>query len=86
MSQLQRVKAQLAVQVEESKRTADEENRERQSMSAQCKNYQHELDQMRDQVDQEVEAKNEIMRQLSKANAEINQWRSRFENEGLEWK
>ncbi len=56
---------------------------ERQSLSGQCKNFEHECDSLRDQLDEEAEAKSELQRQLSKANADIQQWRSRFENEGL---
>lgn len=38
---------------------------------------------MRDQIDMEQEAKNEALRTLSKANAEIQQWKTKFESEAL---
>lgn len=38
---------------------------------------------MREQIEDEMESKNEVLRQLSKANAEIQQWKTRFEGEGL---
>jgi multidrug resistance efflux pump len=69
--------------LEEAKRTADEESRERQSAVAQMKNYQHELEQAQESLEDELESKNEVMRQLSKANAEISSWKARFEGEGL---
>lgn len=56
---------------------------ERQALSAQCKNFEHEIAMMKEQIDETIEQKNEIMRQLSKTNAEIQGWRSKFENEGL---
>lgn len=37
---------------------------------------------MRDRTDEENESKNEVIRHLSKANAEIQEWRAKFENEG----
>uniref|UniRef100_A0A915CQN1 Myosin-3 n=1 Tax=Ditylenchus dipsaci TaxID=166011 RepID=A0A915CQN1_9BILA len=80
---ISRVKAQLASQLEEARRTADEESRERQAVAAQAKNYQHEADQLRESIEDELEAKNEVLRQLSKANAEIQQWKTRFEGEGF---
>lgn len=40
---LQRLKSQMAAQLEEVKRMADEETRERQSLNASSKNLQHEV-------------------------------------------
>uniref|UniRef100_A0A8R1HU94 Uncharacterized protein n=1 Tax=Caenorhabditis japonica TaxID=281687 RepID=A0A8R1HU94_CAEJA len=83
VSQLTRLKSQLTSQLEESRRTADEEARERQTVAAQAKNYQHEAEQLQESLEEEIEGKNEILRQLSKANADIQQWKARFEGEGL---
>lgn len=52
-------------------------------MSAQIRNYQHEIDGLRESIDEEGELKADVQRQLAKANAEIQQWKSRFESEGL---
>jgi myosin heavy chain 6/7 len=83
LNALSRLKSQLTSQLEEARRTADEEARERQSLAAQAKNYQHEADTLRESLEDEQESKNEVLRQLSKANAEITQWKTRFEGEGL---
>ncbi|KJH43074.1 myosin head [Dictyocaulus viviparus] len=83
LNNLHRVKAQLASQLEETKRSYDEEARERQALAAQVKNFEHENDSLRDQLDTESEAKAELLRQISKQNAEIQQWKARFESEGL---
>lgn len=80
---LHRLKSQLVSQLEEAKRTADEESRERQALAAQLKNVQHENDSLREQLDEEQEGKAESLRQVSKLNAEIQQWKARFEGEGL---
>ncbi|VDO88332.1 unnamed protein product [Heligmosomoides polygyrus] len=83
LNSLHRLKAQLSSQLEETKRSYDEEARERQALAAQVKNYEHENDSLRDQLDSESEAKAELLRQISKQNAEIQQWKARFESEGL---
>jgi myosin protein heavy chain len=80
---LNRLKGQLTSQIDDAKANADDEARERQALSAQCKNFEHEIAMMKEQIDETIEQKNEIMRQLSKTNAEIQAWRSKFENEGL---
>ena len=46
-------------------------------------NYQLECQQIREQLEDEQEAKSEVQRQLSKANAETQQWRAKYEGEGL---
>ncbi|KAH7722128.1 myosin heavy chainfast skeletal muscle [Aphelenchoides avenae] len=80
---LHRLKSQLVSQLEEAKRTADEEGRERQAIAGQLKNVQHENDSLREALDEEQEGKAEALRQISKLNAEIQQWKARFESEGL---
>ena len=45
-------------QLEEAKRTADEESRERQTLAGQLKNFQHENDSLREQLDDEQEVVN----------------------------
>ncbi|KHJ98009.1 myosin head [Oesophagostomum dentatum] len=83
LNSLHRLKAQLTSQLEETKRSYDEEARERQALAAQVKNFEHENDSLREQLDTESEAKAELLRQISKQNAEIQQWKARFESEGL---
>lgn len=40
------------------------------------------MDAVREQLEEEQESKSDVQRQLSKANNEIQQWRSKFESEG----
>lgn len=84
LNALQRLKSQLQSQLEEARHTADDECRERQNIGAQLKNYQHENESLREQLDEESEAKADLQRQISKLNAEIQQWKTRFESEGLQ--
>lgn len=101
LAALQRLKMQLTSQLEEARRTADDESKvrnpkiiqvsilsffqlkEKQSLAAQLRNAQHEADSLREQLEAEAEGKSELQRQMSKANGEIQQWKARFENEGL---
>jgi len=40
------------------------------------------LDQAREQLEEEQEGKVDLQRQVTKLNAEVQQWRSRYESEG----
>merc|ERR1719431_1046098 len=62
---------------------ADAETRERINLLGKMRNLQHELDVMREHLEQEFEAKQEIERQLSKAFADIQLWKTRYETEGV---
>lgn len=44
---------------------------------------EHDLDILREQVEEEAEGKADIQRQLSKANAEAQLWRTKYESEGV---
>ncbi|VDD85927.1 unnamed protein product [Enterobius vermicularis] len=80
---LQRLKAQINSQLEEVKHAVDEEIRERQALAAQVKNLQGEAEQAHTNLEEEIESKNNALRQLSKANTEIQQWQSKFEGDGM---
>merc|ERR1712008_637230 len=76
-------KVQLSAQLEEVRRVADDEAKERQSLLGKFKNLEHELDGHREHLDEELGAKEDICRQLVKANQESDFWRQKFETEGL---
>lgn len=78
-----RLKQQYSAQLEEAKRTAAEEMREKQSLNILSKNLQHEVDQLRDSLEEEIASKSDLLRQLSRAQAEAQQWKNRIESEGL---
>ncbi|KIH42444.1 myosin tail [Ancylostoma duodenale] len=46
-------------------------------------NYQLECEQLREALEEEQDTKTELQRLISKANAEAQQWRARFEGEGM---
>jgi myosin heavy chain 6/7 len=47
------------------------------------RNLEHDIDNIREQLEEEAEAKADIQRQLSKANAEVQLWRTKYESEGI---
>ncbi|XP_065090261.1 myosin heavy chain, muscle isoform X22 [Ochlerotatus camptorhynchus] len=83
VSQLSKIKISLTQQLEDTKRLADEESRERATLLGKFRNLEHDLDSLREQVEEEAEGKADIQRQLSKANAEAQLWRSKYESEGV---
>lgn len=56
---------------------------ERATLLGKFRNLEHDLDNLREQVEEEAEGKGDLQRQLSKANAEAQLWRSKYENEGV---
>ena len=52
-------------------------------LGSQIRNLTADLEQTREQLDEELEAKSELQRQITKLNAEVHQWRARYESEGL---
>lgn len=83
ISQLNKLKVTLAQQLEDTKRIADEEARERASLLGKFRNVEHDLDGLREQLDEEIEGKADLQRQLSKANADAILWRGKYESEGI---
>jgi myosin heavy chain 6/7 len=73
----------LTTQVEDSKRLADAETRERINLLGKIRNMQHELNVMKEHLDEEYEAKQVVERQLSKAFSDIQLLKTRYETEGV---
>jgi len=83
VSQLSKIKISLTTQLEDTKRLADEESRERATLLGKFRNLEHDLDNLREQVEEEGEGKADLQRQLSKANAEAQVWRTKYESDGV---
>ena len=56
---------------------------ERINLLGKMRNLEHDLEVMKDRLDEEYDAKQEIERQLSKALADANLWKAKFETEGV---
>merc|ERR1711872_122653 len=73
----------LTRQIEDTKRLADAEARDRASLLTKYKNLSTEVENLRMRIEEEADKKNDVLKALSKAQAEIQLWRSKFETEGL---
>merc|ERR1711962_976170 len=80
---LSKLKMSLTNQLDDTRKMADDESRERATILGKFRNLEHDIDGLRDSLDEEGEAKGEIQRQLSKANAESQMWRAKYESEGV---
>merc|ERR1712241_1266438 len=80
---LSKAKAQMVSQLDEARKVSDDEARERLGLLGKFKNLEHELQGMKDQLDEETALKEDILRQLSKALQESDMWRSKYETEGV---
>jgi len=83
IGQLSKIKLSLANQLDDTKKLADDEARERATLLGKFRNLEHDIDGLREQLDEESEAKADCQRQLSKSNAEAQMWRAKYESEGV---
>ena len=82
-SMLQKVKAQLQSQLDDVKRMADDEAKERQSLLGRFRTLEHEFDGVKSHLDDEVQQKDEVGRSLNKVIGEVNHWRAKYEQDAL---
>merc|ERR1712172_474987 len=61
----------------------DSEARDRAALLSKFKNLNSELENLKERIDEESEKKSDALKALSKASAEIQLWKSKFETEGL---
>merc|ERR1711962_1037952 len=80
---IQKIKASLQVNLEEAKTVADNEARERALLLGKYKNLEHELDGIKENLDEETASREEAGRQIKKAEGEAAQWRCKYENEAV---
>merc|ERR1712079_316938 len=83
INDLGKTKISLTTQLDDTKRLADAEARDRATLLSKFKNLNSELENLRERIEEESEQKAEILKQLSKAQAEIQLWKSKYETEGL---
>merc|ERR1711992_239813 len=80
---LGKLKAQLQTQLDEARLIADDEAKERAALLGKFKNLEHELDGVKEHLDEESGIKEDLLRQVAKANNEADMWRSKYETEGI---
>merc|ERR550517_1825188 len=80
---VQKIKSALVSSLDEAKSVADNEARERALLLGKYKNLEHELDGIKENLDEEIASREEVGRQIIKAEAEASQWRCKYENEAV---
>merc|ERR1711910_266497 len=80
---LLKTKSGLASSLEEQKRIADDEARERSSLLGKYRNMEHEVDGIKSSFNDEVSSRENIERQVSKALCDADMWRQKYEIDGM---
>merc|ERR1711963_1338782 len=80
---LQKNKISLGTQLEDTKKLADGEARDRAALLTKFKALVTESENLRMKIDEESEKKNDVLKALSKAQSEIQLWKSKYETEAL---
>merc|ERR1712083_323322 len=80
---LQKNKFSLTTQLEDTKRLGDGEARDRATLLTKFKNLTTEAENLRMRIDEESDKKNDGLKALSKAQSEIQLWKSKYEVEAL---
>merc|ERR1711892_340229 len=76
-------KVSISTQLEDTKRLADSELKDRSNLLTKFKHLTTDLETLKDKIENTHLQKSDIMKLLSKAQSEIQLWRSRYETEGL---
>ncbi|KAI1884621.1 hypothetical protein AGOR_G00228270 [Albula goreensis] len=84
LNQITRIKGTLATQSEELKRQVDEESKSRSAAVVGLANAKHDLDMMKEQLEEEQEGKGEMQRLISKLNSEVTTWRTKYETDAIQ--
>jgi myosin heavy chain 6/7 len=80
---LVKVKTALSSQLDEQRKVANDEAKEHKSLLGKFRNAGHEVGGMKEHLDEELSAKENLLRQYNKAQGESDMWRLRFEKEGV---
>merc|ERR1711963_88793 len=82
-SQTSKAKSSLTTQLEDMKALADSEAKDRGALLAKFKMLSTDLENLQEKLENENIRKSDALKSLSKAQAEIQLWRSRYETEGM---
>ncbi|XP_042561458.1 myosin-16-like [Clupea harengus] len=83
LSQVTRLRATLITQVDELKRQLDEESKARSAAVVGLANARHDLDLLKEQLEEEQEGRSEMQRLISKLNADVTTWRTKYETDAI---
>merc|ERR1712042_232539 len=82
-SQLYKITQAMGAQLEDVKKVAYDDNKERVTLLGKYRNLEHDLDGLREQLNEEADAKWELSRNLQRASADANMYRAKYESEGI---
>ena len=80
---LSKMKTSLMTQLDDMKRLSEAESRDKALLMGKFKALENDLETMRERIDEETALKGEYQRQLSKAAADTQIWKSKFTTEAL---
>merc|ERR1740128_674339 len=80
---LMKVKSSLAGQLEEVKSLADNEARERSLLLGKYRNLEHEVDGAKEALDEESSSRDNVLRQVNKAEGDAALWSAKYETEAV---
>merc|ERR1719204_938676 len=83
LNMLMKVKSSLASQLAEVKSLADNEARERSVLLGKFRNLEHEVDGAKEALDEESSSRDNVLRQVSKAEGDASMWRAKYETEAV---
>ncbi|KAM8723837.1 myosin-16-like [Acanthopagrus schlegelii] len=83
LTQATRLKTSLTLQIDELKRQLDEENKGRNAAVVSLANARHDLSLLKEQLEEESEGRGELQRLVSKLNADVTSWRSKYETDAI---
>ena len=81
--QLGKEKVSLTAQLENVKKLADVESREKSSLLSKFRHIANEIEGLNDRINEESLKKSDLIRALSKAQSDIQLWKSMYEIEGV---
>ena len=79
----QTTKQALIAALADSKHVADNEARERQLLLGKVKTLEHEHDGLKEQLEEEIASREDVARQISKAEGEGSMWRCKYETDAV---
>merc|ERR1719402_257056 len=83
INMVSKVKSSLVAALDEAKKVADDEARERSLLIGKFRNLEHELDGLTSQYDEEVGSRENCCRQTHKCEGEAAMWRCKYEQEAV---
>jgi myosin heavy chain 6/7 len=83
LNMLLKAKASMAAMLAEVKANADNEARERSILLGKFRNLEHEVDGAKEGLEEESASRDNVVRQVAKAEGDANLWRAKYETEAV---